>query len=392
MRKRTTAGVALVALVALGLAVWVVGRPVPGAWGVLETSGRIEGDQAAVGAKVGGKIVRLAVREGTRVQAGELIAALASEQVEAQLQQAEHLLHAAREQFGEAQARRESALRQAEGAEVSVTLAERESRARIGESEAAVGAARARLRQAEADLERAAKDHARYRELYLKELIAAQQLDQAKAADEVGRAAVEAARKQVAQAEQGLALAHASRVVVDLRRNQAQAAAERVREAQAAVETARARIRSAESGRRLAQANLADTRVTAPFGGTVLRKLVEPGEVTAAGTPLVTLVDLTRLHAKVYVAETDLGKIKVGDPARVYTDAFPARHFAASVAEVSEQAEFTPRDVHMQAERVKLVFAVKLAIQNPQGILKPGMPVDARIRWTAGARWADGLD
>src|SRR3989338_11684849 len=132
MRKRTTAGVALVALAALGLAVWVGGRPVPGAPGVRETSGRIEGDQAAVGAKVGGKIVRLAVREGTRVQAGELIAALASEQVQAQLQQAEHLLHAAREQFGEAQSRRESALRQVEGAEVSVTLAERESRARIG--------------------------------------------------------------------------------------------------------------------------------------------------------------------------------------------------------------------------------------------------------------------
>ena len=383
MRKRTTAGVALVALAALGLAVWVVGSPVPGAPGVLETSGRIEGDQAAVGAKVGGKIVRLAVREGALVRAGELMVALASEQVQAQLQQAEHLLHAAREQLGEAQARLESALRQAEGAEISVTLAERESGAGGGESKAAVGAARARLRQAEA---------ARYRELYLKELIAAQQLDQAKAADEVAGAAVEAARKQVAQAEQGLALAHASRVVVDLRRNQAQAAAERVREAQAAVEAARARIQSAESGRRLAQANLADTRVTAPFGGTVLRKLVEPGEVTAAGTALVTLVDLTRLHAKVYVAEADLGKIKVGDPARVYTDAFPARHFAASVAEVSEQAEFTPRDVHMQAERVKLVFAVKLAIQNPEGILKPGMPVDARIRWTAGARWADGVD
>jgi HlyD family secretion protein len=71
----------------------------------------------------------------------------------------------------------------------------------------------------------------------------------------------------------------------------------------------------------------------------------------------------------------------VSDPARVYTDAFPKRYFTAAVSEISQQAEFTPRDIHMKDERVKLVFAVKLAIHNPQGILKPGMPVDARLRW-----------
>ncbi len=84
-------------------------------------------------------------------------------------------------------------------------------------------------------------------------------------------------------------------------------------------------------------------------------------------------------RAKVYVAEAKLGYVRLGAPARVFTDAFPGRAFDAVVSEVAEQAEFTPRDVHMKDERVKLVFAVKLALRNPGGVLKSGMPVDARI-------------
>jgi len=387
MQRARVAGLAVVALGTLAVAGWLVWRPEPRGTGILDANGRIEGDRAAVGAKVGGKIVRLAVREGERLDAGQLVAELASDQVRALLEQAEHVLHTAREQLVEAQARAAWAERQVESAEIAIALAERESRARIGEAEAALGVARARLRRAEADLERAAKDHARYRELFQKELIAAQQLDQVKAQDEVAGASVDAARKQVAQAEESLEVARASRVAVELRRKEAQTAAERLKEARAAAATAQAQVQSAEAGRMLARANLDDTRVLAPFAGIVLRKLVEPGEVLAAGTPLVTLVDPSRLYAKVYVAERDLGKVKVGDPTQVYTDAFPKRPFEATVSEVSQQAEFTPRDIHMQDERVKLVFAVKLAIKNPEGILKPGMPVDALIRWSPQASW-----
>lgn len=114
--------------------------------------------------------------------------------------------------------------------------------------------------------------------------------------------------------------------------------------------------------------------------------------MVAPGTPLVTFVDLSRLYAKIYVGQGELGKIRIGDPARVYADAFPKRYFEAIVSEVSEQAEFTPRDVHMKDERVNLVFSVKLAIKNPEGVLKPGMPVDARIRWDPDSSWGDALE
>lgn len=389
MRRIVWAVVALAIVAAVGAVAWKVWRPSSPSPGVIEASGRIEGDQAAVGAKVGGKIARMAVREGDVVERGQLIAELASAQVAAQLANAEHVLHTAREQLNRARAHAAAAARQLEGSRVGVTVATRESRAQIAEAEAGVGAARARLGQAAADLEKAARDHARARELFSKELIAAQQLDQAKAANEVASGAVEAARKQLVQAQERLELSRTSLVAIGVKEKDVETAAERLREARAAAETARAQIQAAEASQALAQANLDDTRVVAPFAGTILKKLVEAGEVVAAGTPLVTLVDLGRLYAKVYVSETDLGRIKLNDAARVYTDAFPRRPFEAAVTEISQQAEFTPRDVHTKEERTKLVFAVKLALGNPEGVLKPGMPADAQIRWDAPAPWRD---
>lgn len=346
MKKVIVITLGTVALAALAGVTWRAWRPAPRGPAVIETSGRIEGDQAAVGSKIGGKIVRLAVREGERVGAGAAIVELSSEQVRAELERADHAVHAAREAVGQARARVAAAERRAQAATIAVSLAEHESRARIGEAGAALGAARARVRQAEADLERASKDHARAQELFRKELIAAQRADETTAAWEVARATVDAAGKQVTQAEQALELARASRIAVDVRQREAQTAGEQVVEARAAVATARAEVQAAEATRGLARANVEDTTVAAPFSGTVLEKLVEPGQVVAPGTPLVTFVDLARLHAKVYVAEAQLGRVKVGDPARVYTDAFARRAFDATVAEVAEQAEFTPRDVH----------------------------------------------
>ncbi|SRR6266545_1546911 len=146
MRRLLWAVLVLVVVAAGAVAAWKLWRPAPSSPGVIEASGRIEGDQAAVGAKVGGKIARMAVREGDAVTRGQLIAELASEQVAAQLANAEHVLHTAREQLGQAQARAAAAARQLEGTRVGVTVATQESRAQIAEAEAGVGAARARLR------------------------------------------------------------------------------------------------------------------------------------------------------------------------------------------------------------------------------------------------------
>ena len=159
------------------------------------------------------------------------------------------------------------------------------------------------------------------------------------------------------------------------------------RGAQASVAEARAEAAAARAARDEAQAAMAQTRIVAPLSGTVVTRAAEPGELVFPGTPLVVLVDLNRPYLRVYLPERDIGKVKLGDPARVYVDSFPGRPFDAAVTEVAKKAEFTPKDVHMPDERVTLVYSVKLEIGNPQGLLKPGMPADARIRWKPGAAW-----
>jgi HlyD family secretion protein len=140
-----------------------------------------------------------------------------------------------------------------------------------------------------------------------------------------------------------------------------------------------------------AQSSLARTEVRAPRAATVLVKAIEPGELAQPGQTLAVLVDLTDLELTVYVPQEQLGKLELGHPARVRGDAFPERYFDARIERIDQRAQFTPREVHMPEERVRMVFGVTLAIANPEGVLKPGMPADAWVRWNADTPWPEPL-
>jgi HlyD family secretion protein len=129
-----------------------------------------------------------------------------------------------------------------------------------------------------------------------------------------------------------------------------------------------------------AEAQLSYTLLSAPQAGTVLRKHVEPGEMIAGGTPVVTLADLSSIWLKIYVPEPDLGRVKLGQSADVTTDSYKGKVYRGTVTFINSEAEFTPKNVQTQEERVKLVFAVKIRLENPNQELKPGMPADARLR------------
>ncbi|MDR3607058.1 MAG: efflux RND transporter periplasmic adaptor subunit [Oligoflexia bacterium] len=137
-----------------------------------------------------------------------------------------------------------------------------------------------------------------------------------------------------------------------------------------------------------AQSVVNDLTVNSPTDGTVTTKVREEGEVVPAGAPLYTIVNLDRLYLKVYVPEVDIGKVRLGLPARIYTDAFPGQAFEATVTSIAPRAEFTPKEVQTQDERVKLVYAVKLSLtSNPEHELSPGLPADAMIRWKDDVSW-----
>jgi HlyD family secretion protein len=153
----------------------------------------------------------------------------------------------------------------------------------------------------------------------------------------------------------------------------------------------RARQEAAAARRALAESQLARTEVRAPRAATVLVKAIEPGELAQPGQILAVLVDLTELELTVYLPEAEIGKLRLGAPARVRVDAYPERDFTARIKRIDQRAQFTPREVHMPEERVRMVFGVTLAIANSEGVLKPGMPADAWIRWDPDASWPQTL-
>lgn len=177
---------------------------------------------------------------------------------------------------------------------------------------------------------------------------------------------------------------------------QAQRDAERLRRLREEGTAAVHEAEEAELAAKVAQARLAeatslldDLNLPAPIAGTVTRRLADVGEVVAAGAPLLVIVNLDRLYLKVYVPEAEIGKLRLGLPAQVYTDAFPERPFPATVRYIASRAEFTPKEVQTPDERVKLVYAVKLYLDaNPEQRLTPGLPADAVIRWQEDAPWA----
>jgi len=136
-------------------------------------------------------------------------------------------------------------------------------------------------------------------------------------------------------------------------------------------------VEQARAALKLAEEQLGYTRITAPLSGTILRVPVELGETVFPGSALVTLADLTTLEVKIYLPGPMLGRIQLGQKVDLRTDSFADRILTGTVATIADEAEFTPKNVQTRDERVRLVYAVKVRVPNPDGTLKSGMPVDA---------------
>jgi HlyD family secretion protein len=145
------------------------------------------------------------------------------------------------------------------------------------------------------------------------------------------------------------------------------------------IQMADQRVRQAQAALGISREKLKDTLLYAPFQGVILRKNVELGETVGAGTPAFTVGDIVNPWIKVYVREDRIGLVKLGQKAKISVDSYPKKTYEGTVTFISSEAEFTPKTVQTDEERVKLVFAVKVRVKNDEGDLKPGMPADVRI-------------
>jgi HlyD family secretion protein len=389
-RSRRRLAVTLLGLVVFGLVAFAVWRlflaPPALPPGVIAASGRIEGDDAAVAAKTSGRIREITVREGDRVNAGQMIAFLDDEQVRAREQQAEAALRQAEARVRLAQHQISVLNEQVRQNELGVEQARVDAQGRVGEAEARVAAAEAQLAQAEASYAQAKWDRDAYTRLRDSGAVAEQEARRAQSAERTQAHVVAAARRQLDAARGVLTAARANLVNPSIRSSQLAAVQGQILQAQADIAAAQADAERARAQLEEARANRNDLRVIAPFAGTVATRTAEPGEVVTAGTPIITLLDLAQVYLRAFVAEGSIGRVRVGQPGRVYLDSDPATPIEAYVSRVDPEASFTPENTYFREDRVKQVVGVKLQLRGAVGFAKPGMPADGEIL-VEGGEW-----
>jgi len=357
--------------------------------GALAVSGNIELTEVNVSFKTPGRLVERLVDEGQRVRKGMVVARLDQEQllrqrdrIRAALASAENRLlqqgtaiEFQTENVASQIQQRQAELRQAE-ANLAQLLA--------GSRKQDIEQARAAVSGAEAAFEKARKDWERAQTLFKKEDISASEFDRAKTTFEGAEAAlrqvrerlglviegprkedIEAARAMVARAQAGLRTAEAARL--ELKRMQQELA------------TRRAEIDQVRAELAVVEVQLSDMAAVSPIDGVVLVKAAEVGEVLAAGTSVVTVGDLDHPWLRAYISEQDLGRVKLGDNVKVTGDSFPGKVYQGRVSFISSEAEFTPKQIQTKEERVKLVYRIKIDVENPNHELKSNMPADAEI-------------
>lgn len=293
---------------------------------VIRVSGNIEITDVAVSFKIAGRVAERLVSEGYEVKAGQVIARL-----------------------DDTDLRQEVNLQRAEVAAAEATLNELERGSRPEE----IRQGEAVFASAKAEEERWAKEYKRMKELQEEEVVSANDL-------EAVRMSFHTAQSKVHEAEQSLIL---------LRKGP------RLEK----IEEARARWKRAQEALALAETKLGYATLASPMDGLVLSENIEAGEYVLAGTPIVTIGRMNPVWLRAYIDETDLGRVRVGQEARVRTDSYPNKSYRGRISFIASDSEFTPKNVQTEKERVKLVYRIKIDISNPEMQLKPGMPADAEI-------------
>jgi HlyD family secretion protein len=359
--------------------------------GIIALSGRIESDDAAVAAKTQGRIREITVREGDPVKAGQVIALLDDDQIKAREDQERSAVEQAEARVLEAQQQINVLTAQLEHSRLYVSQAQVDASGRVSEASAQVAAAEASLAQARAAAAQARYDKERFTELARRGVVSDRESMQTITAAESQEAVVAAAERRVEAARGTLAAAKAQLDNPAIRAAAAAAIEQQIHQAQSSVSSAQAEANRARARLQEAQANRRDLQITAPFDGVVATRSAEPGEVVSPGTAIVTLINFNEVYLRGFIAEGEIGRVRLGQAARVYLDSNIKQPLEAIVSRIDPQALFTPENTYFRDDRVKQVVDVKLQLVNPRGFAKPGMPADGEVlvegdQWVATAK------
>ncbi|MGD0134669.1 MAG: HlyD family efflux transporter periplasmic adaptor subunit [Bryobacteraceae bacterium] len=356
---------------------------------IVTVSGRIEGDDSAVSPKTEGRIIEIRVREGDTVKAGDTLAVLDDVQVRAREEQARAALLGAEARAKSANDQIAVYQQQLQQNELMAEQSKVDAAGRVRQAEADLAAAESDLAQQQASLSLAQFDNDAYQKLVKTGAVSERQGKQASTTAEQQTAAVAAARRRLEATRGALTTAQANLSNPGIRAFQSDTVRKQIDQQRAEIASSNAAAQQSQFQVAEAEANRRDLTITAPFDGTVMTRAAEPGEVVTAGTAIVTLLDMSKVYLRGFVPEGQIGKVKIGQAARVYLDSAPGKPIDAFVQRIDPQATFTPENTYFRDDRVKQVVGVKLLLKGALGFAKPGMPSDGEILvqgdvWPAG--------
>jgi len=367
----------------------------------IQASGTLEATQSDISPKVEGRLIDLRVQDGDAVKRGQVVAVMESVDPRLDLAQARANVNSATAQVAVAQAAYElqndtyrTTLAQAgEGVSIAHSrLGQANENFGIANQTATLGVdqAQAQLAAAQAAYDRAQIDFHRAQSLAATGDVSQQVLDDATAEQKNASAQLQIAKDALATARANLSnvTVRALDVAASQQAHQQSIASLQDAEAEhrlvvqrhAQLLAAQAQLAQTRAALGLAQDRVRETKLVAPFTGFVISHNFENGDLIEPGSPVLTVGDLVHPYAYVYVAESDLPRVKTGARAQIAIDGIPGRQFEGTVTEINDAAEFTPENVQTKEERIEyLVFRVKLQFTDTTGLLKPGLPIDAVI-------------
>ncbi|MGE5256698.1 MAG: efflux RND transporter periplasmic adaptor subunit [Hyphomicrobiales bacterium] len=387
-RKRTVLAGFLALLLGVGVLVF---------WGQynrrgaeLYYSGTIEAIQSNLAFQVSGRVQEVLTDEGRSAAKGEVLAVLDRREFTALRDQAQANLQRAEQNMRQLETVLE-VNRKVLPAEVDrAAAAVKALQAQLTEAETGLRSeeierARLAVEASQVVLDNARKDKQRYDDLFQKGVVAEKARD-------TFNMQFETALKEYQRTVEAYKLARegSRREEIDTARSRlaegqaalrlAQSNLKKIEAAEQDVAAARAQVAAAQAALNVAEIQLGHTELKAPYAGIILSRNVEPGEVVSPNQEVLSISDLSKVDLKVFVEETEIGRIRPGQPVEVKIDTFPNKSYTGQVAYISPQAEFTPKIIQTRKERVKLVYLVKVSVQNPNHELKSGMPADAWFR------------
>lgn len=328
--------------------------------GLVQGVGKIDGDITALNVKYPGRLTQLYIQEGDRVKKGELVAKLESDEIEAKLNMLE--------------AQKRAKISELNAKETELSIAIKTVPLALQRAKAALESAESKRKQLESEVsimkevvKQDRRDHARAKALFKKKLIQKELLEKSslKLNSDIRRLeALEAKKEEVAAA---IAVAKTSM-------KEAQAKQKSIDALKDGVEALKSAISAAEAAKAEVEAMLSQMSLKSPLDGYVVEKVANRGEVLGSGMVVATLIDPHDLYLKIFVDTMENGKIKVGDRAVIFLDAYPNRPIEAKVVRVAQKAEFTPKEVNVRSDRIQRVFAVHIRPLKVDPLLKLGIP------------------